>query len=318
MTGTGHGAAHAKLILFGEHVVLYGNPAIAMPVPALRVTATARRRSGRVRVDFAGAGPEPALGRIAVADLDAGTIPRLAAAVTCDRFGWSGDGIGVEIHSDIPVGRGLGSSAALAAAVIESVASLHDTSLTPDQHFELIQHCETVTHGKASGIDARTVAHTSGPVWFQSGAVRPLELTGRGDTVLLVVDTGVFASTHQAVALVGERIAALGTDAAPLLDRAADLTEAAAQDLAAARPVELGAKMTETQHLLDRLGVSCPAIDEVITAARDVGVWGAKLSGGGLGGCVIAVGDHAATTRLTTALAPTPATVVARIPLGEP
>ncbi|MFI1919802.1 mevalonate kinase [Nocardia sp. NPDC020380] len=317
MTGIGHGSAHAKVILLGEHLVLYGNPAISMPVPALTVTATARARRGRIRVDFTGAGPISAVDHLSVSRLDAWTIPRLAASFACEHLGTPAEDLAIEVHSEIRPGRGLGSSAALAGAIIDSVADLHEAPLTMDERYELIQHCEAFAHGRASGIDARTVTHSSGLLWFQDGAVHPLEVPSAADAVLTVVDTGVFAGTHRAVSLVAERIAALGADADTLLKRVATMTEAAVEDLATAQFRALGAKMAESQHILADLGVSCPAIDQVVATAAAAGAWGAKLSGGGMGGCVIALGDAGATERLTTALAACTATVVARIPLGQ-
>lgn len=314
MTAIGHGTAHAKLILFGEHVVLYGNPAIAIPVPSLSVTVTARRHTGRVRIDLAGADPTATLDDTVV---DACAIPRLAIAVVCEHLGRPAEDLAIEIHNGIPLGRGLGSSAASAAAVIESIAALHDTALTADQRFELIQRCEAHAHGKASGIDARAVAHDGGPLWFRDGTVCPLEVATHNDAILTVVDTGVSASTHRAVALVAHRMTALGNDAAALLNRVAATTDAAVQDLANGRLAALGARLSENHTVLADLGVSCPEIDEVIDRARDSGAWGAKLSGGGLGGCVVVLGDTTATAKLAAALADTRATVAARIPLGR-
>lgn len=318
MSRIGHGAAHAKVILFGEHVVLYGNPAIALPVPALAATAAARHRRGPVRIDFTGAGPGAAAGRVSMSKLDAWTIPRLAVSVTCEHLGVPVEGLGIELRSEVPVGRGLGSSAALAGAVIEAVADLHEVVLSADEHYELIQHCEGFAHGRASGIDARTVTHRAGLLWFHAGNVRPLAVAHDADVVLTVVDTGVLASTHHAVELVRERMTELGDDrTAMLLDRARALAVSAVDHLAGGRGAALGAAMTENHVILRELGVSSGPIEDIVTAALDVGAWGAKLSGGGLGGCVLVAGPEVVTDKLTAALSGTSATVVATIAPGR-
>ncbi|MGX1810656.1 mevalonate kinase [Nocardia sp. NPDC055321] len=318
MSRIGHGAAHAKVILFGEHVVLYGNPAIALPVPELTATAAARHRRGPVRIDFTGAGPSATAGRMSMSKLDAWTIPRLAVSVTCEHLGVPVEALGIELHSEIPVGRGLGSSAALAGAVIEAVADLHEVVLSTDQHYELIQRCESFAHGRASGIDARTVTHRAGPLWFHAGNVRPLAVAHDADMVLTVVDTGVLASTHQAVELVRDRMAALGGDRTEaLLARAWALTVSAVEQLADGWGPALGAGMTENHAILREFGVSSGPIEEIVTAALDVGAWGAKLSGGGLGGCVLVAGPEVVTDKLTPALSGTSATVVTTIVPGR-
>lgn len=276
----GKGRAAAKLILLGEHVVLYGRPAISLPVPRIGVRATAYRSRGTV----------PRLGDTAVS--------RQAMAAVCAHLGVPQEGLAVAVDSDIPSERGLGSSAAVAAAVIAAVADLWDRKLSGETLFALIQESETLAHGNASGVDARTVIGAGGPLWFQDGVTRSLPVADSADrAVLVVADTGIAGSTRQAVATVRGRLGELGAVGAELLEQAGDLTRGAAEDLRLGRLAELGCAMTAAQRILVRLGVSCPAVDDLVAAALTGGALGAKLSGGGLGGCVIALTTDAPATR---------------------
>ncbi|MGW4120472.1 mevalonate kinase [Nocardia sp. NPDC004711] len=289
----GHGRAVAKLILLGEHAVLYGRPAISLPVPLVGVTAAARRSRGPVTVastNAAGRGPAAGPGDTAVS--------RLAVAAVCHHLRVPDEGLAITIDSDIPSQRGLGSSAAIAAAIIRAVADLWDRKLSGETLFTLIQESEALAHGNASGVDARTVVGSAGPLWFQDGAARPLPVADSADRAVLVVgDTGVAGSTREAVAIVRRRLHALGAAGEDLLERAGQLTHGAAVDLRLGRFAELGDAMTGAQRILVRLGVSCPAVDELVAAALAGGALGAKLSGGGLGGCVIALTTDAPAVR---------------------
>lgn len=300
----GRGGASAKLILFGEHMVLYGRPAISLAVPALPVTATAYRCGGPVVIESSGF-DTGRRSRTTTSHLDTSAVPRLAVSAACEYLERPDDGITVDVESSIPAGRGFGSSAACAAAIIEAVVDLWGQSVDDDTMFELIQHSETVAHGEASGVDARTVISDGGPLWFDSGVVSSLTVGAEGRrTVVVVADTGVAASTRDAVATVRRRLGVLGQEGVDLLDAAGAMTVGAVDDLVYGRLVELGSKMTANQELLRVLGVSCPEIDTLVAAALEAGALGAKLSGGGMGGCVIALAqDEVAATALRRELA---------------
>jgi mevalonate kinase len=280
----GAGSAHAKAILLGEHAVVYGAPAIAVPVPTLPVHAEARRvaRGGRLA---SGLYDGPMVDAPAAVD---STVAAVRAALGVVGADVGPDGLDVRVASAIPAGRGLGSSAAVAAAVADAVAAAFGVTLDAARRHDAVMESERVAHGTPSGLDARTVVATS-PVWFHDGVAEELPVGATG--ALVLADTGAAVATRDAVAgvraLRDRRPATV--DAA--IARLAALTSGARVDLGAGDLEAVGAAMDEAHRVLATLGVSNPLLDHVAEQARHAGALGAKLTGGGRGGCVIALVD---------------------------
>ena len=290
---TGHGAAHAKSILLGEHAVVYGAPAIAIPIHELETIATVTAATGRGTLDsdlYTGpldAAPErlrPVLTALLAASArirgaepdDRGTPidPRLIPAVD------------LQIRSTIPHERGLGSSAAVAAAIARAVHDAAERPLDSDALFSLIQTSERAAHGNPSGIDARTVTSPV-PIRFDRGEAVPITLGA--PLILTVADSGSSGSTTQAVGGVRARREQAPRETDALLNRLAQIAEGAIADLESGAVESVGARMREAHGILHRVGVSSDRLDAIVDAAHRAESPGAKLTGGGLGGCVIAV-----------------------------
>ncbi|CAM3630559.1 mevalonate kinase [Occultella aeris] len=276
------GTAHAKAILIGEHAVVYGHPAIALPLIPLRTIARLRTVPGPLSARH---GDQ----RVRVEDLPEAFAPvGVAVTAALAHFGLPGDDLEIELDSDIPPGAGLGASAASAHAIVEAVRVHAGQDLDEEARFELVQTAERVAHGNPSGLDARaTRART--PVAFTGGVTSDLHLGGSFS--FAVADTGVRSPTRDAVAGVRRFVEAEPDRGSELLERLAELTRAAGRDLGAGRTADLGARLDAAQEALDALGVGHPAIDRLLAAARAAGATGAKLTGAGRGGCVIAVAD---------------------------
>jgi mevalonate kinase len=276
------GTAHAKAILIGEHAVVYGHPAIALPLIPLRTIARLRTVPGPLSARH---GDQ----RVRVEDLPEAFAPvGVAVRAALAHFGLSGDDLEIELDSDIPPGAGLGASAASAHAIVEAVRVHAGQALDEESRFHLVQTAERVAHGNPSGLDARaTRART--PVAFSGGVTSDLDLGGSFS--FAVADTGVRSPTRDAVAGVREFVDADPDRGSELLERLAVLTRAAALDLGQGRIADLGTRLDAAQEALDALGVGHPAIDRLLVAARAAGAAGAKLTGAGRGGCVIAVAD---------------------------
>ncbi|WP_278264482.1 mevalonate kinase [Nocardia sp. AG03] len=292
----GTGQAVAKAILLGEHTVVHGTPAIALPLPALPVRAVARPSAGTA---IAASGSFGFLAGAAAAATPTPSGPRVAVEEALRRWGIGAETVEVVVYCDIPLARGLGSSAACAGAAVRAVADLYGRELDQDALYDLVQCGEQVAHGRASGIDASAVL-ASGPIRFHAGTARPIDVGM--DAALVIADTGVSGSTQQAVADVRRRLAADPPAARRLLDRAAELIDTGATALSAGHTRTLGTTMLEFQDLLGELGVSTPHIDTLVAAALAAGAHGAKLTGAGLGGCVLALTETAAAPAVSTAL----------------
>ncbi|GAA2172476.1 mevalonate kinase [Agrococcus versicolor] len=281
---TATATAHAKAILVGEHSVVHGAPAIATPLDALTITATAARAAGPVTTlttdDYMGS----------LDDAPEGLAPTVAAVrLAMDHV--HAAPLDVEVRNEVPLSAGLGSSAATAAAIVRAIARCADVDLDDATLHALVHQAEQVAHGTPSGLDARTVV-APGPIWFQAGAARTLPV-GAAITIV-VADSGSRGSTREMVAHVQSL---RRTEPDHVADAIATLTQVV-HDFAAALEVGdvdvLGRAMSTAHAQLRGLGVSTSQLDALVDAATTAGAAGAKLTGGGGGGCVLALAREAA------------------------
>ncbi|MEV0259612.1 mevalonate kinase [Streptomyces sp. NPDC050732] len=282
----GVGRAHAKTILLGEHAVVYGAPALALPVPQLAVTASAGwsapgpHGAGEVSLTMTGSPSRP------VATQASEGLRRLAAEFRT-AMNISRD-VHLEVILDcaIPPGRGLGSSAACARAVVLALADLFGRDLGRQLAFDLVQSAENVAHGRASGVDAIAVG-ARGPLLFQQGRGEELPIGGEG--LFIVADSGEVGRTKDAVAVLRAGFQQHPGAQRRFTDRAAHLTGRGARALRTGTLERLGPLLTAYHQLLHDAGLSTPRIDALVRAALAAGSLGAKITGGGLGGCLIAL-----------------------------
>lgn len=276
----GHGQTVAKIILFGEHSVVYGHPAIAMPLRTLRMIARVEPTDGPGTLSGLGwSGP------LSEAPTRFSSIVK-AAEVALEFAGHPGAGLRITTEAEFPPERGLGSSAAAAGAVIRAVLDAFDAPATPRELFDLTQEAETVAHGRPSGLDA-VATSAQAPVHFQAGRVMDLEFSP--DAWIVIADSGVEGSTRETVGHVRSRVEADPATVTPLLDRLGAITDEVVVDLRTGDVEGMGTRMTEAHGILGRLGVSNDQLDALVSAALSAGALGAKLTGGGRGGCVIAL-----------------------------
>lgn len=282
------GQATGKAILLGEHAVVYGRPAIAVPLAALSVTATAVPVTGESRL-------RSALYTGRMDAVPARLLPTAtAASATLAALGAADTAVEVQIDSVIPAERGVGSSAAVAAAVVRAVAAMLGVALSSDEEHALIQNAERVAHVSPSGLDAHAV-RAEGPIWFHERRIEPVAVAR--PLTFVIADSGVAGRTREAVAAVRTLRESRPDEVDGVLDRLGALTSAARAQLAAGEIAALGAGMSEAHALLTSLGVGDPALDRLVRTAERAGAEGAKLTGGGRGGCVLVLAtddQHAA------------------------
>lgn len=299
---TGRAASHGKTILIGEHAVVHGAPALVLPVLDAVVVATVTPIEPDPARTDRGPDADPATGHSLESAVHTGPLDAAPAAVmptvtavtaTLRHFGATDNRFHVRVDSDVPTARGMGSSAAVAAAVTAAVADALGETLDADTHHELIQECERIAHGRPSGLDARGVV-ADAPVWFADGRVEPVALAA--PFTFVVADTGVPGHTREAVASVRDRLERDPVGVRGTIDAIGDLARAARAALERGDALALGASMDAAHGLLGDLDVSSGDLDRLVTAARGAGALGAKLTGGGRGGCVLALAtddDHA-------------------------
>jgi len=280
---TAHAKAPAKAILLGEHAVVYGFPAIAVPLPHLYASATASL--------------EPDLGDVVIEAKDIresvslGQAPEhplaLAARLALEALGIRSSNLRVTIESNIPIASGLGSGAAVSTAIMRSLATLFQTALPADRLSALVYEVEKLYHGTPSGIDNTVVVHER-PLYFRKGhGLQFVQLSA--PLLLAVAHTGVASNTREVVAAVramrerdssyvDSRLAAIGR-----------LVEDARRAMHEGDLQALGRCLDRTQTILAELRISSPELDRLVDAARRAGALGAKLTGAGRGGSIIAL-----------------------------
>jgi len=290
------GCASGKVILFGEHAVVYGRPAIAVPVTQVRATATVEAGGKRIILDA------PDLGRrYPVAEAGPDDPLAFTVLMVLEYLGLGSDqGLTITISSTMPVARGLGSSAAISAAIVRTLARHFGQTLSPAQVSELVYRAEVLQHGTPSGIDNSVVAFEQ-PVYFVRG--QPIEHFHVGAPLHLVIaDTGIASSTKEVVGMVR---AAWEHDRAryeALFDRIGDLAREARGAIEKGTVEQLGRLMNANHRLLQAIEVSSPELDRLVEAAQSAGALGAKLSGGGRGGNIVALVRAGAQEMIATAL----------------
>ena len=279
----GRGRTWAKVILLGEHSVVYGHPAVALPLHDLRMRATAV--------------PVPGPSRLCSLDYR-GPIDRSGPRFACvarafdkarEFSGRLGQSFEITTRSDFPHARGLGSSAAASGAVIRAVLDACRRDASADELFALTQMAERVAHGNPSGLDAAATSSSS-PIRFQGGRMRPVSQR-IAHAHLVIADSGVQGSTREAVSGLRRRYEQDAEGVGPLIDGLGALARTAITALHDGDAPALGEAMNRAHTVLAGLDLSLPVLDRLTAAARDAGALGAKLTGGGLGGCVIALAD---------------------------
>jgi len=280
------GRAGGKVILLGEHAVVYGRPALAAGLRlGLTVELVAASGPARLESDATPAGDARPLE----------VLRRTAAAV-----GLPADGFVARVRSELPAGAGLGSSAALAVALLRALATAAGRPLGRGDELRLGRELEAVFHGTPSGIDPAAAALGRCFTFVRGEPPVVTPLRPAAPLPLVIGLSGRPRSTGTAVLALRARWEADRARHEALFDRIGTVVEAGARALAAGDLAALGRAMDENQALLAEAGVSAPEVERLVAAARRAGAAGAKLTGGGAGGAVIALGPDPA--RIAAAL----------------
>lgn len=278
-------SAPGKVILVGEHAVVYGRPAIAVPVTQVeaRAEVTDAAQGQGVTIEAPDIGLRCSLAETPATDPHAATVLNILARL--GRF--TEPDVTIRLTSSIPIAGGLGSGAAIAVALVRALAAHLGQELPAATVSALAFETEKLHHGTPSGIDNAVIAYAQ-PIYFVRE--RPPERFADGsDLPLVVADTGVPSPTKAVVGAVREAWQTNPHHHEALFDQIASLVQETRRAIEQTDLAAAGQFMNRNQHLLEELDVSSPALNKLVLAARQAGAWGAKLSGGGRGGNVIAL-----------------------------
>ncbi len=279
--------APGKVILFGEHAVVYGRPAIAIPVTQVRakamVTPNPLSPPGMVQIEAPAVGLKSTLA--ALPDTD--PIKTAVQSVLSKLKVTLPPALTLRITSTIPIASGLGSGAAVSVAVIRGLSAFLGKPLPESQVCDLAFQVEKVYHGHPSGIDNTVITYAK-PIFFvREQPIQFLEV--KMPFTIIIGDTGVQTSTREVVGDVRRRWLADPTTYEKLFDEIGALTLQGRQAVQDGDSQTLGLLMSRNHTLLREIGVSSPELDRLVEAALEAGAAGAKLCGGGQGGNMIAL-----------------------------
>jgi len=293
-------SAPGKIILFGEHAVVYGQPAIAAPVTRVRakafVSADPLAEPGSVRLRAPDIGLDAMLSDLA-ADHPLGKAVRSVF----DALGISHPpAFQLRISSTIPLASGMGSGAAVSVALIKAVAGFLGHPFDKEEISALAFEIEKIHHGTPSGIDNTVIAFEK-PVFFIKGELVELLAVPEPFTIV-IADTGVSSPTAAAVGDVRRAYQQAPMRYGQLFEQVGQIARQARDLIETGAVIQLGALMDENHALLQEIDVSSAELDALVCAARQAGAWGAKLSGGGRGGNMIALAAPGKTQAISQAL----------------
>lgn len=280
-------SAPGKLILFGEHAVVYDRPAIAIPFTGAHVKAAIFAMpiapAGQVKIEAPAVHMDTTLDKLEPDDPISITIHGVMDNLGIDHL----PAMQIRLTSTIPIAAGMGSSAATSIALARSLSSFLGHPLPEKDINAIAFKVEQRLHGTPSGVD-NTVITFGKPVYFVRG--QPLEfLHLRQPFDLVVADSGIAAATSLMVAGVRERHKVNPNRYNSIFDQIARVVAVARNCMENGSPSDLGPLMIENHAYLKEIGVSTPELDTLVMAAVKAGALGAKLTGGGGGGNIIAL-----------------------------
>jgi mevalonate kinase len=277
-------SAPGKIILFGEHAVVYGRPALAVPVTQVQATATVSENSrGGVWIEAPNIDLSCELSRLAPDHPLGAVVNSVFSSLGISRP----PACTVYLQSTIPVAAGLGSGAAVSVAILRALSAFLENPLSDERVNNLAFEAEKLHHGSPSGIDNTVITYVR-PVYFIKG--KPIKTFRVGSAFTIVIgDTGLPAPTKESIGVVKNLWKAEPSHWEKIFDRVGEIVWNARQAIERGDGLELGRLMDANQALLQEMTVSSVELDHLVETARKSGAMGAKLSGGGRGGNMIAL-----------------------------
>jgi mevalonate kinase len=303
--------APGKIILFGEHAVVYDRPAIAVPLPSIRATVEVDALPPKDRTGILVQSPALDISFM-LGEVDRGNPLSLAIHLTLETLQVTYPAnMRITIRSDIPISAGLGSGAAVTVAIVRSICRHFSRSLDNQTISEIAYEVEKLHHGTPSGIDNTVISYEM-PVYFRRD--QPVErFSIRKPFSIIMGHCGENSSTAEVVGQIRKLRQANKSGLESTFDSIGRIVDLAYGALKRGDLDLLGPLMDQNQMHLDILGVSSKKLDELILCAREAGASGAKLSGAGQGGFMIALAEAAQAPNVMQALASAGSTQVLQV-----
>ena len=267
----GVGKSHSKIILIGEHSVVYGYPAIAIPLRKIEIKCTILEAKNIFFYN----------------ENDTLSVAIFTALKYLKKEKVK---IKYKINSEIPPKRGMGSSAAVSIAAIRAVFDYFNKKLDDKLLEKLVNTAEIVAHNNPSGLDAKTCLSEKAIKFIKNKGFSYLDLDL--NAYLVIADTGIFGNTREAI----ENVKKMGDNATQALEKIGELTQEMEKIIIEKNEnnkiEKIGKIMTAANDELRKIGITIEKTDLFVKIALENGASGAKISGGGLGGCVIALAKN--------------------------
>ena len=269
----GIGKSHSKIILIGEHSVVYGYPAIAIPLKKIEIECVV----------------EEAITSFFYNNTDTLSVAVFTALRHLKKENAK---IKYKVVSQIPPKRGMGSSAAVSIAAIRAVFDYFEENLDDELLEKLVHTAEIVAHKTPSGLDAKTCLSDKAIKFIKNKGFSYIDLNL--DAYLVIADTGIYGNTSEAI----QNVKNLGSKADISLKKLGELTDEITKILTKnieskeEKVDKIGKIMTKANTELGNLNITIEKTDLFVKTAIENGASGAKISGGGLGGCVIALAKN--------------------------
>jgi len=272
--------------LFGEHFVVHGIPGIVSAIDSA-ADAEVKKKGKGITVEDKRKGAKDYAEKKKLQQKE--SIERMLKAMNIDPQKLS---LRIWLGGNLPGFSGIGASAASSVAIARAIAEEFGMDLSDEKINEVAYEAEKAYAGNPSGID-NTAATFGGLIWFKKnlgGGANTIErLSIREPVEIVIGNTGIVANTKAMVAGVGERKKRNPEKYGALFGQAKDLAFKARKALEAFDLKQVGKLMNENHRLLQEIEVSCKELDHLVDLAREHGAFGAKLTGGGGGGCMVAL-----------------------------
>lgn len=282
-------SAPGKVILFGEHFVVKNRPAIAVALELrLKVTVSdsneyivvvSKNTGGKLVVDPT---------NLTIKEDDRGPSQLLAVLKELKSMVNELKPAYISIESEIPVAAGLGSSASLAVAFTAAYSRYLGLNLSREEISRIAYEAERIVHGKPSGID-NTIASLGGAILYHKSSTRRISISKLDEVAIVIADTGIERSTREAVLSVLSLYDKHPKVMEKIYEASEEIIREAEASLSKGDWIRVGELMNINHGLLSAIGVSILELEKLVYIARKSGALGAKITGAGMGGSIIAL-----------------------------